>query len=653
LGQEKTRQAIDDGIYVGKSEPHPSQLRQINRPRPKLIGQDVKMADQRKRKRIWFFPGLPAILIFFLVSVPAEADVHLLDPVVVTATRSAVPASRTPANVTVLTAEDLQKLPVHDAAMALAHVPGVFMDFNGGLGSQATASIYGSEARHVAVFIDGVPLNMLANPMTDLSKIPISRVDRIEVYKGTASSVWGSALGGVINIVTKEPQTDRSVAGQASISYGDYQTSAAQARLEGGLGRTAYLISAEQTRSDGFDSQRDFHQDTAYFKINHELGPAARLSLAAGWDLAETEDPQLYRPGRWESAEIDRNYQSLSLTTQVNPRLDLSFNLRRLTLDSFIDFYYPDRPQENYFTYVEHTSGFSAQGRYRSAKETEDGHVLNFGLETDWGRYNFSLLGRDIDARNQDLWLSDDYNFGPWTFHLGMRWDDNQDFGSHCSPAAGIVYRLEKVPALIRFQASQGFSAPPLSYLYDPRTGNPDLGPEQGTTWQLGAEADLGPRLHLGINLFRADLEDMIYYHPALGYVVNLDEVRRSGLELTLRAALGRGLDLKLGGTWVDMENTRTGREIQDLPGRTYQVGLVHQFGRLTQSLNGRWVDYNSSQDDTEDKRLILDYLLRYEFLSWLTFKAAVYNLTNQTEYHWWYFPHPGRWFEAGLVFSF
>jgi len=610
------------------------------------------MANQRQRKEIWFWSGLLAVLIL-QSAVPGSAEVHRLDPVVVTATRSSIPASRTPAHVTVLTAKDLQNLPVHDAAMALAHVPGVFIDFSGGLGSQATASIYGSEARHVAVFIDGVPLNMLANPMTDLSKIPINRVDRIEVYKGTASSVWGSALGGVINIITKEPETDRPVAGRASISYGDFQTWAAEAGVEGGLGRTAYLVSVGRTRSEGFDEYRDFHQDTAYFKLNHELSPTARLSLAAGWDLSEIEDPQLYRPGRWESAEIDRNYQSLHLTSQVNSNLDLSFNLRRAAMDSFIDFYYPDRPEENYFTYVEQTSGFSAQGRYRPAKESEDGHVLNFGLEADWGRYNFSLLGRDIAARNQDVWLSDDYHFGPWTFNLGLRWDDNQDFGSHFSPAAGMVYRLEKIPALIRFQASRGFSAPPLSYLYDPRSGNPDLGPERGTTWQLGAEADLGPRLHLGLNLFRADLEDMIYYDPGLGRVVNLDEVMRRALELTLGADLGRGLDLKLGGTWVDVENIRTGREIQDLPSRTYQVGLAHHIGRLTQTLNGRWVDYNSSQKDTKDKRLILDYLVRYEFSARLAFKAAVYNLTNQTEYHWWYFPHPGPWAEAGLTCSF
>lgn len=593
-----------------------------------------------------------ALCLAFLTSSAGAAEV-ILSPIVVTATRAPAPASHNAANVSLLTAEEIQRLPARNVAQALSYLPGVFIDHNGGLGSQATAGIYGSEARHVAVFIDGVPLNMLANPMTDLSKIPLDRVARIEVFKGTASSAWGSALGGVINIITRSPASDKPFSGRAALTCGDFQTFAAEVGLEGRLGPTGYLISISQTQSNGFDEHRDYSQDSAYLKLIRRISPRSEITFAASLDQSDKKDPLLHRPGRWESASLDRNYQSLNLETRISPRLDFSLNLRNHVLDSFVDFNFDALPRQNYFTYVEQTQGVSAKVHYHSPAVSGRSHSFVMGIDGDWGNYNFSPLGRDIAARNQDLWLSETLDLGPWSLYFGGRWDDNQDFGSQFSPSAGVVYRLDQVPARIRFQWAKGFSAPPLSFLYDPWAGNPDLGPETGATWQLGGEADLGKRLHLGLNLFRADLEDMIYYDPLLGQVVNLDEVRRTGLELNLSLDLGAGWALSWGGLWVEVENVRTNQDVADIPVRTYDLGLRHNSGDLTQSLNGRWADYNSSQADTKDKRFILDYLLHYKLSGGFTLQAAVHNLTNETEYHWWFLPHPGRWVEAGLSCSF
>ncbi len=599
-------------------------------------------------------------LLFLLILLAAvlsgnagiRAEEYVLEPIVVTASRSPRPAETTSANIAVLSREEIEKLPARDVAEALGCMPGVSVERSGGFGSQATASIYGSETRHVSVYIDGVPLNLLSNPMTDLSKIPLNNVERIEVYKGTASSVWGSGLGGIINIITREP-AEAGLGGQADLLVGENGTWSLSGDLNGtSPGRTGYLFSLRRAHSDGFTDHRSYDQDSVYGKATHALGERGRLSLAASFDRSDKDAPALYQPGRWDRANLDRNYQSLNLAWRAGSRLDFDLNLRRQGQQGKVDLNFDDGSTVNSFDYLETTWGISAKGAYRALSESGDGHEFGLGLDTDFGDYDYSVLGREIASRNQDVWATGAWHHGPLSVNLGCRFDDNMDFGSQFSPSAGLVWRRPGWPGLIRFQWSRGFSAPPYGWLFDPTVGNPDLGPERATTWQLGAEANLGG-LRLEMNFFRADMEDMIVYDPVPGRLTNLEEVRRSGVEANISADLGLGLRLRLAGTWVEVENLRTGGEVPDIPVRIYDLGIEHRAGRLGQTLQGRWTDYNSSDELTRDRRMILDYLLKFDFGGGWSGRAAVRNLTNETEHHYWYLPNPDRSFEAGVTYIF
>ena len=111
-----------------------------------------------------------------------------LETLVVTATREKTLESDVAANISVITAEEIANLPVTTVAEALQYVPGMYVDSQFGVGWNLTARIQGSEPRHVAVYKDGVPMNLLANPdMTDLSRISVQNIERIEIYKGAAS----------------------------------------------------------------------------------------------------------------------------------------------------------------------------------------------------------------------------------------------------------------------------------------------------------------------------------------------------------------------------------------------------------------------------------------------------------------------------------
>ncbi|MBA4395604.1 MAG: TonB-dependent receptor, partial [Desulfobacca sp.] len=129
---------------------------------------------------------------------------------VVSATRHPKPISQVAENITVVTAKEIEEMNAHTVAEVLNRIPGLFVVFSQGIGSFGSTSllqIQGSEERHVLVQVDGITWNFLNSGAAETNSIPVGIIERIEVIKGPASSAWGSALGGVVNIITKPAGT--------------------------------------------------------------------------------------------------------------------------------------------------------------------------------------------------------------------------------------------------------------------------------------------------------------------------------------------------------------------------------------------------------------------------------------------------------------
>lgn len=133
---------------------------------------------------------------------------------------------------------------------ALEKHAGVTIRRFGGLGGFSTASIRASTAEQVAIFIDGVPLNRGKSGTVNLSTIPLGTVERIEVYRGVAPLRFRTtAVGGVINIITKEIKTKRQ--SQVGGSYGSFRTYNAAATTTGTAEKFGYLGGGDLTGSAG------------------------------------------------------------------------------------------------------------------------------------------------------------------------------------------------------------------------------------------------------------------------------------------------------------------------------------------------------------------------------------------------------------------
>jgi iron complex outermembrane receptor protein len=107
-----------------------------------------------------------------------------------------------------------------------------------------------SPAEQVAILLDGVPLNRAKSGVVNLSNIPFRNVDRIEVYRGMAPLRFRfSSIGGVINIVTKEPT--KGISNQVSATYGSFDTYDLNGMSSGRFEEFGYLLSGNYSASEG------------------------------------------------------------------------------------------------------------------------------------------------------------------------------------------------------------------------------------------------------------------------------------------------------------------------------------------------------------------------------------------------------------------
>ncbi len=188
-----------------------------------------------------------------------------------TASRAPKPLSQTAENVTVVTAPEIEALNAHTLADVLDTIPGIQVQHNGGPGITAYTFIQSIDFNFTQVYVDGVSITNLASGFSDVALIPANIIERVEIVKGAASSAWGQALGGVINVITKSPERGRAMGGTASASIGSRTTTDDSLELSGTRDRLGYYLSGSFLGSNGLLPNTQDAINNAYGKLTYEL----------------------------------------------------------------------------------------------------------------------------------------------------------------------------------------------------------------------------------------------------------------------------------------------------------------------------------------------------------------------------------------------
>ena len=427
------------------------------------------------------------------------------------ATGSAQPVDRLIQPITVLTADDINRIGGADITRVLAMIPGVSWQRDGAAGAWTGLHLRGAATGDTLVLIDGVRVQDVASPGGgfDFGTLTGVGIDRIEVLRTSGSVAWGSgALGGVVAINTPETKGLN-----ASLEVGSRDTLAGN--LVYGVVRDAYAVSLNSGYT-ATDDVPNTHEDAPGGFHQWRLGGRGRVNLSSSLSLvavARYADDKAEGDAFPLPRELAGETPLALETEQLSARGGAHYAAGALTLDGGYGL------ATTRTVYALANAGVQSGADWLGTSKRVDftgsyrpGHDigLDFGADDEWTAIEGAADGRQ-HARLVSGHVIVGWYGAAGTFSAGVRQDDHSSFGGHTSVMVGGALQIDPHVRL-RGGYSEGFRAPSLYQMFA-AGGNPALRPELGQTWDAGlAYANTGETLRLGLSLYRRDSRDLIEF---------------------------------------------------------------------------------------------------------------------------------------------
>lgn len=610
----------------------------------------------------------------------SDMPVYTLEGVVVTASRVPEKKIDSNADVSVVTAKEIEEKHYDDVSEAILHVPGVNIA-NHSASSQVGMSdqIYINGSKNVVVLVDGMRRNTNGNSLATVDigdMVNMDSIDHIEVLKGSASTLYGSdAQGGVINIITKKAKND-GVRTTLRTSFGNESREKYSLHNEGREENVFWNVDA------GKELQGKYKDGWGRRVINHLN--AEHYNVKLGYDLGNDSDvvfnyekytSDYIRPNEGTNdttrarGKKDNDSVSLQYKAKLNDRLTSQFSIYRN--NTHINDNYTASSLWDICDMKMRTTGISDQLTYTMDRQTITGGFDWYKDEIPYYKGPFDLEGPSIT--NTAFYLQDKIDLTDrWNVTPGIRVDHHSEFGTHTSPSLSVGYKQnEKTNYYINYKSF--FAAPSLFYLYS-SVGNKDLDPEEGSTVEFGVNHRFTDSLDGTFNVFHTHAKNLIGYDSTTRRYRNLGKTNANGFSLSLNKEFSRHWNASLGYSYLHMQ-AKAGENINNngaLPESTLHVNVSYKADKFNASLDGRGVMNRYGSKGSPEMRNYANYWVwdvaaNYQFTKNATLFARVNNIFDQfytdvgssygpsadpTQYQDWY-SAPGRNFEIGMQFTF
>jgi len=647
-------------------------------------------------------------------SVAVAQIVVELDSISVSASRITTDISESGKSVSVLTSEDIRKMPATSVDELLRNLPGINMNSRNGFGVQADVGIRGSTYSQVLFMLDNVPLN---DPLTGHfnANIPVSmsEIGQIELIRGPASTSFGAdAVGGVVHIKTKmylEREVRTVSSGKnisrafADVSIGEHGLTMADASAELQSDSWRFSFSARDKRSDGesfanpaftegVSEERNFNtffEMTSFSAaISNRINQKLSWYLRAGSDYRDFNARYFYTRSIFdESTETIKNRWSLASVTfdHQNHRLELNTSFRRV--NDIFDFN-PDISPANehttdlFFVNLSHQYNFSEpKSRFKTLKLLSGGQLSNKAINsTDRGDHSnssgglytigtaswqngLSLTGslrlqfHSVGSTNFLPQFSAAYNIRDWTLRTSIgRAVRNGDFTE-------------------RFVSSEIPNLTPLRNI-----GNPDLKPEESVTFDFGFDWKPTPLLSISPTYFIRSSDNLIDYSltPSSAiinadnlivgeeyfYAQNIANSETQGIEIMASSQLlsinSRSLRLNTGYTYIKTTSDAgtVSRYIANHPSHQVLAGLSYATSFFQLNTESSYRIRSADAAEIVNAFVPESYFVTNVKFSLLPFDngfrmyTRIMNITDENYQEILGAPMPGRWFMAGIQLS-
>ena len=552
------------------------------------------------------------ILIFFLLINPiilqAQAinDSSKIDEIIVKSTRSNSNIYQLGSSVEIITAEDIKKSSFNFVSEALQTSSGVYVSQTGSFGGTATVRIRGASSDQTLVLIDGVPISDPSSPGGgyDFSSLLTSNIDRIEILKGSQSTLWGSdAIGGVINIVTFEKASIPNI--NLNTEIGSFNTEKIGTDFNIANEHNSLFLSYDSYKSDGIskadkrdgNDEKDGIGSRSYLlKTNHNI---FNSELSSNINYRESDvdyDGYGFATGVTDSDENTKGRQ-----------LNWSLSLRKAFLDDLLvnSILFGESEIDRKY-YTNNIENFSAKGerkfiRYVGYYSLNDNNSFTFGFENE----EVATSGVDFDTKSIFLLYETliSKNFG---FSLGLRGDDRNNLASQETPKITAFYNLNDEWRL-RANWGEGFKLPTIFqstfFCCGAEKPNENLLPETSEGYEIGIDYKSSENFNkIGVTFFDQDISNMIDFSFSIGGYENVKKVYSKGVEVNFVSKLRDNITISGSFSKLDSKN-EFGSRLSRLPEEKgslnidFSLGLKNNF-YISLFYNGDEVDPRGEVSD-------------------------------------------------------
>ncbi len=565
---------------------------------------------------------LPGVQVF-----AADAEQEL-PSMLITSARQAEARDQATAASTVFTRADIERLLARSVPELLRRVPGVQVSSAGGLPS---LSLRGTGTAQTLVLVDGQRIASATSGFARLDYLAIDNIERVEVIRGPRSSLYGAdAIGGVIQIFTRGGKP--GINPEVRLAAGSDQTFQRSLSLAAGTEQTRVHLGASLDERDGFDITRDNRgadrdndgqrNKALHLKLDHQFDANWKTGLSLNDQRGKNEydDAYEFAPGTPQDEFRVSSYSGYldgQLSDIWNSRLELgrSFDRNRAVGSNYND-------------------GLLETTRHSAAwiNRVQLSERQQLSLGSDWyeDRLDATTTYQEDSRDNLAFFAQHSFQGEYFGTELGLRHDDNQQFGSHNSWNAAFSLPVGQSQRWI-LSYGEGFRAPTFTDLYAPPAWgpNPDLKPETSKTYELQWRGEFD-EAQLEAALYRTDLKDMIA--PGGTRMENVSQARINGFEASAAREL-LGWQASLGVSIIDPRDRDSGHTLARRAKRTLSIDLDRTFGAL--SAGAGWHVSSARYDTIANTRELSGYGIFDLRAAWqshpeLRWEAKVNNLFDR-----------------------
>ena len=468
-------------------------------------------------------------IIFFLFQISTaqqkniKNDTLVLDEVTIESVKIPLKEKKSLYPITQINFKDYQSLtPQINISEFLESVPGLFILNNNNYAQDARISIrgFGSRAnfgvRGIKIYVDGIP-ETSADGQSQTDNINLEIIEKVEVFRGNNSSLFGSSSGGVISITTFEDFKKDFI--NVGYSLGSFNTSKKQATIGLVNKNEKMIFFISNTKSSGYRSHSGYENFNMNFKYIKPLNANNKLQLIANF----LNSPSANDPGGLNLDEVKNNrsegrsrniqYDAGEKVKQYKVGLNLTSIIRKLQLSNSV--YYNQRLFDgklpfgsggiidlnrafwgyklnvNIQGYLNYDLGFS----YNNQKDDRQRFFNNEGIKAD------QVMGQNDNYENTSLYIFGSKSLGKLNFSGGARFENNViSLDSYFkpsdkktrrinsfNPSVNFLYEFDKIDVFANF--SSGYETPTLNELSatSNQTGfNNDLKNIKSNTFEIG-----------------------------------------------------------------------------------------------------------------------------------------------------------------------